>query len=122
MKSWSTGSQQTRVRWKWINRRYKNSAVKGLINRFKEFNRVKKKKPITTDSEIVGNPSTEVVDNPISIPKLKCKATYSDVPDGENQTSFERHNCQINFRIEENKAQPSSAARPHFTIVCNETD
>ena len=30
MKSWSTGSQQTQVRWKWINRCSKNSAVKEL--------------------------------------------------------------------------------------------
>ena len=27
---WNPGSQQTQVRWKWINRHHKNSAVKGL--------------------------------------------------------------------------------------------
>ena len=73
---------------------------------FKEFNRVKKeRKPITTDSEIVGNPSTEVVGNPLSIPKLKRKATYPVVPDGEDQTSFERHNRQI--KLELKKTRPN---------------
>ena len=65
--------------------------VQSLVNRFKEFNRVKKER----------KPAVHKVDPSTGThpPPLKRCLTNPVVPEGEDETSFERHNKQIGSSV-----------------------
>ena len=69
--------------------------VQSLVNRFKEFNRVKKER----------KPAVHKVDPSTGThpPPLKRCLTNPVVPEGEDETSFERHNKQIKAELKKSR-------------------
>ena len=68
--------------------------MQALINRFKEFRRCKKlstPKPSTSTTKPVKNTSKQ--------PSPGRMLSTPDIPDGEDETSFARHNKQIKAEI-----------------------
>ena len=59
--------------------------VQTLINRFKEFNRVKKER-----KHSIGNDAASPDDTKKPV-KVKRMLTYPVLPEGEDETSFERY-------------------------------
>lgn len=75
-----------------------------MINRFKEFNRVKKERKPKEQVE-------STIDPLKSSPKpvIRQKIAYPEIPEGKNQTSFNKHNRLIQAEFKK--------SRPNLTVT-----